>query len=177
MGMLKTVITQNVDTLQDEAGSKNSIELHGNLFRMMCLSCGKKIKFDRNHFVGGLKEKLIHLNDYSLAGLVTLAPTCDACNSIMRPDIVMFGEAVQDLPRAFEAGMKCDVMLVLGTSGTVYPAAELPFEAKRKGAAIIVINPNENPFDTITDVYIPMKTGEALPEIFNKIREPLKIKL
>jgi NAD-dependent deacetylase len=171
MGVLETVITQNVDNLQDEAGSNNIIELHGNLFRMVCLSCGKKIKFDRKPFVGGLKEKIIHLNDYSLASLVTLAPTCDVCNSIMRPDIVMFGEAVQDLPRAFEAGFNCDVMLVLGTSGTVYPAAELPFEAKRKGAAIIVINPNENAFDAITDVYIPMKTGEALPGILNKLKK------
>jgi NAD-dependent deacetylase len=171
MGILETVITQNVDNLQDEAGSGNIIEMHGNLFRMACLSCGIKKKLDRKPLIHHLKQTLRNLKDYSLASLATLAPRCDACGSIMRPDIVMFGEAVQDLPRAFEAGRDCDVMLVLGTSGVVYPAAELPFEAKRKGADIIVVNPNENPFEEITDVYIPMKTGAALPAIVVEIKK------
>lgn len=170
MGILETVITQNVDNLQNEAGSGNIIEMHGNLFRMACLSCGSKKKFERKQLIRDLKQTLSSLKDYSLESLVALAPRCDACGSIMRPDIVMFGEAVQDLPRAFEAGHDCDAMLVLGTSGVVYPAAELPFEAKRNGADIIVVNPNENAFEEITDVYIPMKSGEALPAIVEKTR-------
>jgi len=171
MGILATVITQNIDNLQNEAGSDNIIEMHGNLFRMVCLSCRRKKKLDRKPFIRDLKLTLNNLKDYSLASLVTLAPRCDTCGSIMRPDVVMFGEAVQDLPRAFEAGGECEVLLVLGTSGVVYPAADLPFEAKRKGADIIVINPRENAFEEITDVYLPMKTGSALPAIVDKIKK------
>jgi NAD-dependent deacetylase len=170
-GILRTVITQNVDNLQNEAGTGNIIEIHGNLFRMVCLSCGRKKKFDRKPFIRDLRHALMNLNDYSLASLVTLAPRCDTCGSVMRPDIVMFGEAVQELPGAFDAGGECDAMLVLGTSGVVYPAAELPFEAKRHGADIIVVNPNENAFEEITDVYIPVKTGLALPAIVDKINK------
>jgi len=171
MGILETIITQNVDNLQNEAGNRTIIEMHGNLLRMACLSCGVKKKLDRKPLIRDLKQTLMNLKDYTLASLLTLAPRCDVCNSIMRPDIVMFGEAVQDLPRAFGAGRECDAMLVLGTSGVVYPAAELPFEAKSRGADIIVVNPNENPFEEITDVYIPMKTGVALPAIVDKTRK------
>jgi len=89
----------------------------------------------------------------------------------MRPDVVMFGEAVQELPTAFEAAKTCDVMLALGTSGVVYPAAYLPFEAKRAGASVIVVNPNENPFDSVSDAYVPMKTGEALPKIVAAVKD------
>jgi len=93
----------------------------------------------------------------------------------MRPDIVMFGEAVKEMPRSFEIARECDVMLVLGTSGVVYPAAELPYEAMRAGASIIVINPHENAFFDISDVYIPMKTGVALPAIVEMIKS-IKLK-
>ena len=81
----------------------------------------------------------------------------------------MFGESVQELPSAFQAAEKSDVMLVLGTSGVVYPAAYFPVKAKETGAKIILINPNENPFPGMTDVYIPMKTGEAMPAILEHI--------
>jgi NAD-dependent deacetylase len=170
-GILKTIITQNIDNLQLEAGSRNVIEVHGNLFRMACLSCGKKKKFERKPFIAGIRERLGRLKDHSLGSLLTLVPLCDACNSIMRPDVVMFGEAVKDLSHAFASIQDCDVVLALGTSGTVYPAAEIPFESKRKGAAVIVINPTENSFESVSDIYIPMKTGEALPLIVKFIEE------
>ncbi len=96
--------------------------------------------------------------------------TCDECSSLMRPDVVMFGEDVQDMHRAFQTAQNCDAMLVLGTSGVVYPAAYLPVEAKKAGASVIVINPKENAFAGVSDVYIPMKTGEALPEIVDRIK-------
>ncbi len=169
IGILKKVITQNIDNLQQEAGSSSVIEVHGNLFRMACLSCGKKVKVGRKSFVSGLKAKLGAIRDFTLPALLPLAPRCDSCGSIMRPDVVMFGEAVQELPHAFAAARSCDVLLVLGTSGVVYPAAEIPFETKKQFADIIVINPNENPFCDITDVYLPMKTGEALPAIWDAI--------
>lgn len=171
MGIVQSVITQNVDNLHHEAGSTEVIEVHGNLFRMRCLACNSIKSVERKPFVRKIREKLTALTEFSLAGMVSLAPVCDTCSSVMRPDVVMFGEAVQHLPRAFGAAQSSDVMLVLGTSGNVYPAAYFPVEAKKSGARIIVINPTENAFKAVTDVYIPMRTGEALPLIVDKIKE------
>lgn len=168
---LGAIITQNVDNLQQEAGSEDVIEVHGNLFTMLCLSCGKKRTMDRRPLVRGIREKLKAMREVSLPGLVSLVPKCESCGSLMRPDIVMFGEAVKHLPRSFSLARECDVMLVLGTSGVVYPAAELPYEAMRSGAKVIVINPHENAFFDISDVYIPMKTGEALPAIVEQVKK------
>ncbi|HOD13797.1 MAG TPA: Sir2 family NAD-dependent protein deacetylase [Spirochaetota bacterium] len=172
---LGTIITQNVDNLQQEAGSTCVIEVHGNLFEMACLSCNKKRKMDRKLLIHDLRKRLGLMRDISLPGLVSLVPRCESCGSLMRPDIVMFGEAVKEMPRSFEIARECDVMLVLGTSGVVYPAAELPYEAMRAGASIIVINPHENAFFDISDVYIPMKTGVALPAIVEMIKS-IKLK-
>ncbi len=174
MGILKTIITQNIDNLQQEAGSGSVIEVHGNLFRMVCVSCNKKTDFPRKPMVSGIKAKLGAIREFSLEALLGLVPRCASCGSIMRPDVVMFGEAVQQLPHAFAAAHDCDLMLVLGTSGMVYPAAEIPFDAKRRGSDIIVINPNENAFEDITDVYLPMKTGEAIPAIVDALKKCCK---
>ena len=171
MGILTSVITQNVDNLHQEAGSLEVIEVHGNLFRMKCLSCSRIQHVERKEFVREIKDKLNAMTEFNLTSMVSLAPVCDACNSMMRPDVVMFGEAVQHLPKAFGIAQSTDVMLVLGTSGNVYPAAYFPVEAKKSGARIIVINPTENSFKTVTDVYIPMKTGEALPAIVERSKE------
>ncbi|MCX5851839.1 MAG: NAD-dependent protein deacylase [Deltaproteobacteria bacterium] len=171
MGILKTVITQNADNLHQEAGTTDVIEVHGNLFRMKCLACESIRKYERKPLIREVKERMAGLNSFNLTALASLAPRCDGCGFMMRPDVVMFTEPVQDLPRAFAVAAGCDVMLVLGTSGVVYPAAYLPREAKKSGAAIIVINPTENPFESVTDIYIPMKTGEVLPAIVKMIRE------
>ncbi len=170
MGILKTVITQNVDNLHKEAGTSDLIEVHGNLFRMACLRCGRQKMVDRKSYVRSVRDKLKSFTAYDFNRLISLAEVCDHCDSIMRPDVVMFGEAVKGLQRAFNASLHSDVMLVLGTSGVVYPAASFPIEAKNNGARIIVINPSENGFQKYTDVYVPMKTGEALPIIVEKIR-------
>lgn len=170
-GILRKIITQNIDNLQQEAGSTAVIEVHGNLFRLVCTSCGKKIKVDRKPFVSSLKAKLAAIREFTLPALLELAPRCGSCGSLMRPDVVMFGEAVQELPHAFSAARGCEVLLVLGTSGVVYPAAEIPFETKKRFSDIIVINPNENAFSDITDVYIPLKTGLALPAILDAMKK------
>jgi NAD-dependent deacetylase len=171
MGLLSSVITQNVDNLHREAGSLEVVEVHGNLFRMKCLSCSRIKNVERKSFVREVKEKLNAMTEFNLINMTSLAPVCDICSSIMRPDVVMFGEAVQHLPKAFGIAQSTDVMLVLGTSGNVYPAAYFPIEAKKSGAHVIVINPTENAFSAVTDVYIPLKTGEALPAIVEKIKE------
>lgn len=176
MGILKTVITQNIDNLHREAGNTDVIEVHGNGFRLSCLSCGKTQAMDRRLLIRETKAKIASFDSYDIADIISLMPKCDHCGSVMRPDVVMFGEAVKDIPRAFAAAQKCDALLAIGTSGMVYPAAHLPGEAKNGGAAVIVVNPNENAFSTVSDVYIPLKAGTAMPKIVTAIREIRKNK-
>ena len=170
MGILSTVITQNIDNLHIEAGNTNVIEVHGNGFKLRCLSCDSVETLDRKTLIRDTVEKAHQIKDYTLENIMALMPDCTACHSVTRPDVVMFGEAVKDVPRAFQSARKCDVLLAIGTSGTVYPAAHLPFEAKEHGAMVIVINPNENAFATVSDVYIPMKAGDAMGEIIQRIK-------
>jgi len=168
-GFIESVITQNGDNMHREAGSRKIIELHGNFFRMKCLSCGVAVSMDRKPFLRDIRDRLNSLRDYSLAGLVSLAPRCAKCGGLMRPDVVMFGEPVQGLFEAIQAAKDCDVMLVLGTSGMVYPASSIPYRARKDGAFIVEINPREHAFEGITDLYIPMPAGEALPEILKGV--------
>ncbi len=170
MGILKTVITQNIDNLHQEAGNCDVIEVHGNAFRLSCLSCSQLATMDRRRLIAETRAKIEALEEYSLSSMMTVMPKCTACGFMMRPDVVMFGEMVKDIPRAFEAAKKSDVMLAIGTSGVVYPAAYLPFEAKEAGARVIVVNPNENPFERISDAYIPMKAGLAMPRIIEALK-------
>jgi len=171
MGIVKTVITQNIDNLHQEAGTKGLIEVHGNLFRMLCLSCGWEKRVDRKQYVQIIRNRLSKIAAYDLDALISLAVKCDHCGSLTRPDVVMFGEAVKSLHQAFGVSIQSDVMLVLGTSGAVFPAASFPVEAKKAGAKIIVINPTENGFMHCTDIYIPMKAGDALPLLVEKIQK------
>jgi len=171
IGILSTVITQNIDNLHQEAGNTNVIEVHGNGFRLSCMACGGTQARERKTFIRETREKINAMRDFSMAAIMTLMPACRHCRSIMRPDVVMFGEAVKDIPRAFDAVRKSDVLLAIGTSGVVYPAAYLPFDARDAGARVIVVNPNENAFAAVSDVYIPMKAGEAMPAIVEEVKE------
>ncbi len=174
MGVLKSVITQNVDNLHQEAGSRNVIEVHGNAFNMRCLSCDLEKKYNRKELVRDFKEKFFSLKEFSLENLISIVPKCSSCSFVMRPDGVMFGEAVKDLSKAFNEAATTDVILALGTSGVVYPVANLPVEAKNSGARVIVINPVKNGFKGTSDIFIKLKTGDALPKIVQEIND-LKI--
>ncbi len=169
MGILKFIITQNVDNLHQEAGNKKVIEIHGNLFRQRCLACGAKKSFGREEFLTKFKTALGELARVDLSSIMEILPKCH-CGSPMRPDVVMFGEAVQGLHESFEEAGDCEVMLVLGTSGVVYPAAALPQRAKEAGATVIEINPGESAYFGVADIRLHGKTGEILPRIVEKIR-------
>ncbi len=173
LGVIKSVITQNVDNLHQEAGNSNVIEVHGNMFRMKCLSCSRKKQYERKSFIKDIKSRFNLLKEFNLNSFLQLAEKCAICYQITRPDVVMFGEAVHDLGRAYHVAENTDVMLVLGTSGVVYPVAELPVIGKKAGARIIEINPSENAFSHVSDVYIPMKTGESLPVITEMLKESI----
>jgi NAD-dependent deacetylase len=144
------LLTQNIDNLHREAGSKSIVELHGNIFRFKC--------FDNEHPI----DKLPDTDDEP--------PRC-RCGSVIRPDVVWFGEMLDqdDLDRAFAALSTCEVVLVVGTSGIVYPAAGFPGAAKRMGAKVIEVNPEETPITDLADVFVKDTAGAALPAIVSGI--------
>jgi NAD-dependent deacetylase len=141
-----TVITQNVDGLHQRAGSRNVLELHGSLWRVRCPQCGLKME-DRR------------------VPLPEIPPRCPSCGGIVRPDVVLFGEAVPEavFSQAVAATATCDLFLVVGTSAVVYPAAALPALAKQNRAFVIEVNPETTPVTEIADVTILGRAGEILP--------------
>jgi len=144
-GLLKTVITQNIDNLHTRAGNRNVIEFHGHTRTLSCLRCGGSFAAE-------------------LELLASLPPRCP-CGGVLKPDLVFFGEDIPAQARqaAEEAIERTDVLLVIGSTGEVYPAASLPFQAAEKGARIIEINPTPSSFTVaIKTLFIAMQAGRAL---------------
>jgi NAD-dependent deacetylase len=151
-GLLKTLITQNIDNLHFEAGSRSVVEFHGNSRTLVCLACGAR-------------------SPATAAVLETLPPRC-SCGGILKPDFVFFGE---DIPRAAsraaeEAARLTDAMVVVGSTGEVYPAALVPRRAKEHGAALIEINPEPSEFSADVDVRVPLGAAEAFSLIEEEFR-------
>lgn len=148
-----TVITQNVDGLHRKAGSKNVLELHGNIWRTRCTREGT-IREERG------------------SPLLTIPPLCPECGALLRPDIVWFGESLDPrvLDRAFETSQVCQAIIVIGTSSVVQPAASLPLHAARAGAKVVEINPERTPLSDEADVFIRGKAGEVLPVLDRALR-------
>jgi len=142
------LITQNVDNLHRRAGSKELVELHGNIFRVRCSRCERKL------------DELPDLNE--------LPPKCE-CGAYLRPDVVWFGEALprEAIDRAFQASVECDCMLVVGTSAVVQPAASLPIMAKKGGAFVAEINYEPTPLSDLVDVSILGKAGELMSRLLD----------
>lgn len=138
---LQAVITQNVDDLHQSAGSSKVVELHGNVLRLRCIECGHGEKLDRHSLAARLERAFG--GDLGLKAILDRLPRCERCGEFVRLDVVLFGESVQDLDHAYDLAESADLMLVVGTSGTVYPAAELPEVCRQAGGRIIVVNPSE----------------------------------
>ncbi len=168
MGHLTAVITQNVDNLHRESGSGTVFELHGNLFRLRCMTCGTKQSLAREALFRMARSALEQVTEFSLAGFAQAFPRCD-CGGLTRLDFVSFGEPVQCLPEAIAAAESCDVMLIVGTSGLVYPAAALPGMAKSGGARLIEINWKESELTPSCDISIQARAADALPVILESL--------
>jgi NAD-dependent deacetylase len=140
-----TLITQNVDGLHRLAGTRHLLEIHGNMWEVRCTKCGM-LTMDRSPSMGAL-------------------PRCSQCDGLLRPNVVWFGESLDPdiLGKAFEAARTCDVMLIVGTSGIVQPAASLSFHAKQGGATIAEINLEKTPQSGHMDFVFTGKAGELLP--------------
>jgi NAD-dependent deacetylase len=149
-----TLVTQNVDGLHERAGSRNTIELHGSILRSRCSLEGEVVE-------PGERDD-------------SVPPRCPVCGAHLRPDVVWFGEMLPTgaLRTASEAARGCDLFLSVGTSGLVYPAAGLPYEAVENGAALVEINPNETPLTPYADYSLRGRAGEVLPVLLREAFEP-----
>jgi NAD-dependent deacetylase len=157
MGLLKSIITQNIDNLHRRAGSKNVIELHGNSERAHCTKC---------RVFHGPAEVRARMKSGDNG-----VPFCD-CGGVIKPDVVLFGEQLPytELVRAERDSESCDVMIVVGSSLTVAPASFMPRVALRNGAKLIVVNLQETYVDSHAAVVLREKVEEALPKITELIR-------
>ena len=170
MGYLKAVITQNVDNLHREAGSSQVFEMHGNLYRLRCMKCNKKEIMERESYFKMIEELITKMKRFSMEEIASNLPSC-SCGGKARPDAVAFGEPVLDLSEAMAEAKACDLMLILGTSGVVYPAASMPGVAQSGGAKLIEINPLQSALTARCDLFLEGKTGEILPRIVSSLRE------
>lgn len=152
MGLLKTVITQNIDGLHQAAGNRDVIEFHGNFANLSCLDCNKAFKMSEI--------------DISL-----IPPKCD-CGGYLRPDCIFFGETIPQkaLKRSHETAASCKSMLVIGTSATVQPASSIPIVAKKSGAVIIEINPEKTVLSTsVSDIFIQGRASDVMTDLLKAL--------
>lgn len=153
MGLLKTLITQNIDNLHTTAGSRRVLEIHGNAHKLRCVSCNAR--FSRDGF-----------------DLSELPPRCPECDGIVKSDTVMFGEPIPPdvLELCYEESRRSDCMLLIGTSAVVYPSAGFPLMVKRNGGSLIEVNPHRTELSHICDVCVQAPSGEALPMLVLALR-------
>ena len=153
-GKLHALVTQNIDGLHQRAGNtaERVIEVHGNLHKAVCLSCGWR---------GPMQAVLerVRAGDED--------PQCETCNGILKSDTISFGQALvpEVIERAMRAATECDCLIAVGTSLQVYPVAGAVPGAKAAGAKVIILNAQPTPFDDIADVRLRVPIGSALPAL------------
>jgi NAD-dependent protein deacetylase/lipoamidase len=155
-GLLAAIVTQNTDGLHQESGSRRVIEVHGSGRTVECLDCGAREP---------RAEVQARLD-------VELPPRCKVCGGgRLKPTVVLFGEPMpaRAVQEAFELARNADVMLVVGSSLVVHPAADIPLVALRSGARLIVVNAEPTPLDAQAEVVIHGRSGEVLPEVVSLI--------
>ncbi len=162
MGKLDCIITQNIDRLHHKAGNsaENVIEIHGTVAYAACQECGKI--YDRNELQKRLEEKE-----------EPAVPLCTSCGGPVKDATVSFGQPMpeKEMAEAGRRAQRCDVMLTLGSSLVVYPAAYLPQQAQQAGARMIIVNREPTPLDPIADVVIHAKTGTAMERIVAEVKK------
>lgn len=151
--LVQTVITQNVDHLHQDAGSKIVHEFHGSLKHLVCLDCRTKYS----------------ISDIDLS---ILPPLCSSCSGVLKPDVIFFGEAIPEPARtlSFNEAMNSDCFILIGTTGTVMPANMIPVQAKENGAKIIEINPYPSEYTgSITDIFLQANATAAMEALMDEI--------
>jgi NAD-dependent deacetylase len=156
LGILKHLITQNVDNLHRAAGSDKVAEIHGNFSLYRCVKCNARFRLDE-------------------ISLEVLPPKCPQCSGMIKTDAVMFGEPIPvDVLRVCqEETDQCDCMLSVGTSAFVYPAAGFPQIVKRVGGLLVEVDLHETPLTQISDISIRGRSGEILPELVGCVKSKM----
>ncbi|GAA3775111.1 NAD-dependent deacylase [Plantactinospora mayteni] len=185
------VITQNVDDLHERAGSRSPVHLHGSLFAPRCVAeaahpaplpetvakparpATLPVTIASADHPAALPETVDgETADPGEGGRVP-PPRCTRCGALVRPGVVWFGEALPEaaLTTAVEAAAGCDVLLTVGTSGVVYPAAEIPRIAARSGATVIQVNPEPTPLDRVCAINLRGTAAQVLPALVAAVRD------
>ena len=158
LGKLLAIVTQNIDHLHHKAGNspEKIVELHGTAVTVSCLSCKKP--YDRDDIQERIRSGI-------------KAPTCDDCGGILKPDTVSFGQAMpeEEMNRAMTYARQSDLCIVLGSSLVVYPAASVPVQAVRNGAALMIINRDPTPHDAQADLVLHDSVSDALEQMLNAL--------
>ena len=149
------LITQNVDNLHHRAGSRQMVKLHGSLTDLKCFQCGQPSSYNLSTW----QEE----DDL---------PRCEDCGGLLRPDVVWFGESLdgEALERALQAANAAQVFFSIGTAAVVHPAASLPLQAKRGGAVLIEINPDQTPVTAAADFAFHYPAGGVLPALIKDLQ-------
>lgn len=154
-----TLVTQNVDDLHERAGSTNVIHLHGQILQPRCFGCNRPHRLSSE------------IPEEPETGRLLPPPKCQHCGGYIRPGVVWFGENLpeRELKAGLAAAKSCDLMIVIGTSGIVMPAAQIPVLAKSAGKRIVEINPNK--MDSgLADWTIALSAAKALPQLVNQFQ-------
>lgn len=152
-GYLQSIITQNIDNLHQEAGSKEVYEFHGNSRSLICQRCSKYYAAKN-------------------VDLTTLPPRCSNCNGVLKPDFVFFGEPIPEPAKtnSFNECLQADVFVLIGTTGEIMPASLIPYEAERNNKKIIEINvAPSNYTHMITDIFLEEKASIVMQKLANTI--------
>jgi NAD-dependent deacetylase len=156
LGLMKCVITQNIDNLHQAGGSRDVIEYHGNASTLSCLWCGKKYAADE------MRGEML--------------PRC-VCQKILKPDVIFFGEAIPEeaMRRSFELASSAQALMIIGTSAVVSPVNTIPSIAKRNGAKIIEVNKERTHLtDSLTDIFLQGNAGDIMPRLVAAARKKQK---
>ncbi|HEU5065770.1 MAG TPA: NAD-dependent deacylase [Gaiellaceae bacterium] len=162
-GLVKAVITQNIDLLHSRAGSEDVVEVHGSIRTASCLDCGSVYPLaapgKKVDTVGGAPR---------FAGV----PCCE-CGAVLKPDVVFFGELLPraELDRAYELARSAALMLVVGSALEVFPVAELPLETLRSGGSLAIVNRGETPLDARAELKIDGSAGETLSAVLAAVTD------
>lgn len=154
MGILRCLITQNVDNLHRRAGSRNLVEIHGNYSLVRCIECNARFP---------AAEVPLH----------QIPPQCPKCDGILKSDTVSFGEPIPPdaLEKCFSETQLCDCMIVAGTSATVYPAASFPLAVRNKGGTLIEVNLYESELTPLCALSLRGQSGEVLKKLVEVVKE------
>lgn len=169
-GLVRGVVTQNVDGLHQEAGSGHVLEIHGSFLGSRCTACGHSETVSREDACAGLDRAVVGLREAFVPSIESLLPKCSRCGGPARPDFVAFGEPLHDFAEAERLAAQSNVLLAVGTSGEVHPAASLPETARAAGAKVVVMAAAPTLIDA--DVFVQGKAGDMLPALAEAVLGP-----